>query len=411
MQYKGAVLSNEITYKSSESELVRRFVGINQKHMVYHLVPLVVLIILLTLFIIWLLIPGNRLFPSGIGQILNNEKLLEITVEENAALIQRKRQLESAIENAVCEADGTLTLPDGRNPFGVLPELKGDSTSPNQQSIPNSILPSAPGNYVVPPNTATQPGANLDETQRMTLVELIKNTTVLIINAGGEATGSGFFVSPNQIVTNDHVVDGHNGQLFVVGPSLNGINLARLIGTSGPFETNGDDFALLELDDVNSQYLNLRIPDSSIQLDNVFAAGFPGDYLESEIAFNEFLSGESFNIPNDVFITVGTVNGEPSISRGVDVIMHSASISVGNSGGPLLDSCGNLVGVNTFVRTDDIRTINFALPTERLVRFLRRNSATTGPIVSRCSPEISESTASVEENSGTAENSDALEAK
>ncbi|MGD9294783.1 MAG: serine protease, partial [Roseobacter sp.] len=54
--------------------------------------------------------------------------------------------------------------------------------------------------------------------------------------------------------------------------------------------------------------------------------------------------------------------------------------SKGNSGGPLVDMCGRVVGVNTFVVQGPMRNLNFALATDDLLLFLQDTPA--DPVVS-----------------------------
>ena len=64
--------------------------------------------------------------------------------------------------------------------------------------------------------------------------------------------------------------------------------------------------------------------------------------------------------------------------RGVFSVMHSAAIAKGNSGGPLLDDCGRVVGVNaqgTLSKASEAEFL-FAIANRETLSFLRRNEVT-----------------------------------
>lgn len=361
--------------------------GISNSQVVYFLVPMILLIVLLFVFVMWLLLPNSRIFHSDTHQ-LSDEQFLEFAETEIEFLEQRKSLLKSTLEGAVCTDEGNFIYDlESIRPNSSLDENNSESYKGNSAES-SSILPHSPREFsvsIIEPKLTHED--NL-ESNKTTLVELIKNTTVLVINADTSVTGSGFFVTPEHIVTNDHVVEGNQGNLYVAGPSLERIRQTNLVANSGSFIETNDDFALMHIPGLSNPYLNIRVPNNSIQLDTVVAAGFPGDYMESDFSISQLISGNSMNNPEDVYISVGTVNGEPSIFHGVKVILHSASISVGNSGGPLLDTCGNLIGVNSFVRSDDVRTINFALPSGRLLDFLDRTGIKIDSALTECVPEL-----------------------
>jgi len=65
-------------------------------------------------------------------------------------------------------------------------------------------------------------------------------------------------------------------------------------------------------------------------------------------------------------------------SRQFDTLLHTAPIARGNSGGPLLDPCGRVLGVNSFgAETDSAEAgFYFAISTRELLPFLRANDIT-----------------------------------
>lgn len=70
------------------------------------------------------------------------------------------------------------------------------------------------------------------------------------------------------------------------------------------------------------------------------------------------------------------------------IITHSASISPGNSGGPLVDACGRAVGVNTFISYDgeSAQRLNFSLDANSAAEFLDRNGVTPTVDAGQCLP-------------------------
>jgi S1-C subfamily serine protease len=57
-------------------------------------------------------------------------------------------------------------------------------------------------------------------------------------------------------------------------------------------------------------------------------------------------------------------------------IVHTATISSGNSGGPLIDRCARAVGINSFVGADarEVAKTNFAIGASALAAFLRQSN-------------------------------------
>ncbi|MFD2855220.1 trypsin-like peptidase domain-containing protein [Seohaeicola zhoushanensis] len=145
------------------------------------------------------------------------------------------------------------------------------------------------------------------------------------------------------------------GQILVTGKALARPAPAEVVKTLGPLTEAGGDFALLKIADVAMPGFTLHVPSAPLTLTNVVAAGYPGDVLETDAAFAALKAGDLAAVPG-LTVTDGIVNTEQQLAPGTHVLMHSAALSSGNSGGPLVDMCGRLVGVNTFVRQGACRT-------------------------------------------------------
>jgi hypothetical protein len=79
-------------------------------------------------------------------------------------------------------------------------------------------------------------------------------------------------------------------------------------------------------------------------------------------------------------------------AQDLPVIIHTANISPGNSGGPLIDSCGRVVGVNTFIRVDQESSsrLNYALQASALATFLGEQGVPHRLLDDACQPRVAE---------------------
>tara|TARA_A100001037_G_scaffold32100_1_gene25234 strand:+ start:10576 stop:12867 length:2292 start_codon:yes stop_codon:yes gene_type:complete len=135
------------------------------------------------------------------------------------------------------------------------------------------------------------------------------------------ASGSGFSVSSiGHVVTNYHVIKGCQN----VKIHHNGKAIPATVITHDP----QNDLALLKGDFRPSTVLALS-PDSPYRLQDVYVAGYP---------FGRRIS-------TDVKITKGVISSLTGIANNFSRIQIDAALQPGNSGGPILDNKGNVVGV------------------------------------------------------------------
>ena len=339
-------------------------------------VPLLVLLLLAFGVLGWLLWPGTRLFHAeGPPPVVTEQGALNAAEALNRSLREQELSLQIALDGAVCRADGLLVLPGGRTPDGQIPPaLNGAPLTPGTgpsapeedpsdrtEVGPDALLPPAPERVQVDGD--------------ITLLGLIEARTVLILATGpnGGATGSGFSVAPGLIVTNFHVVEGAE-QIWVAGAGLARPEAAVVLKSLGPLEQAGGDFALLQINTATLPTYQVHVPTRSLKLTNVIAAGYPGDVLAVDEDFEALTTGDVSAMP-DLTVTDGTINTEQNMGPSTHVLMHSAPLSGGNSGGPLVDMCGRLLGVNTFVRQGPMQNRGFALSAADLLAFLAGTEA------------------------------------
>jgi S1-C subfamily serine protease len=162
------------------------------------------------------------------------------------------------------------------------------------------------------------------------------------------ALGSGFVVDKaGRIVTNFHVVEG--GDRISVSFSNRDTVDATLVGTDP-----STDLALLEVETSSSALTPLALGDSDkVEVgDRVVAIGNPFGLDRTATAGIVSALQRAITAPNQFTID--------------HVIQTDAPINRGNSGGPLLNDRGEVIGVNTQIETGDISTgnvgIGFAVP-------------------------------------------------
>ncbi|GAG37496.1 unnamed protein product, partial [marine sediment metagenome] len=191
------------------------------------------------------------------------------------------------------------------------------------------------------------------------------------------------------IVTNHHVIgqDVDTKPVYVINKTLGKPVRVQVLQSNGPLESTGEDFALLKMDGATLPPFVIVRPQTSLKLNNVVAAGFPGDMIEIDAGFAEFRSGNVQAMP-ELTLTDGTINTEQRLGVRTSVLMHSAALSTGNSGGPLVDMCGRVVGVNTFVRSGRLQNRNFALSSLDLLRFLDSSGVTVSTDSATCKPVV-----------------------
>ena len=198
---------------------------------------------------------------------------------------------------------------------------------------------------------------------------------VLIDQSGEDAApithGSGFAVSPRMIVTNAHVI-----REALLDDTLK-IGIVPSEGDAGTFATAvavspRNDLALLEIPEgiMSLPPLTLfGIVDDTMNMDEVSAVGYPMNVdLAQGLEIRDIVRAQP------PVKSRGFLSGERP-SRQFDTILHTAPIARGNSGGPLLDGCGRVLGVNSFGADSGGSDAEFffAVSMRELMPFLREN--------------------------------------
>jgi len=163
------------------------------------------------------------------------------------------------------------------------------------------------------------------------------------------SSGSGVIIDAAEgiIVTNNHVVA--DGQTYRVDLADGRLVDAELIGTD-----LATDLAVLRIRATGLTQVEMVDSDTLRTGDLAFAVGYP--------------------LGLDQTLTMGVISGLNRSGLGdavEDYIQTDAAVNSGNSGGPLLDSRGRLIGINTSILSGDFNGGNdgiaFAVPTRILL--------------------------------------------
>lgn len=199
---------------------------------------------------------------------------------------------------------------------------------------------------------------------------VVRVVTIAIVDQEvvGFGHGSGFAVGPNRIVTNAHVVElaqkyPDNVVIGVVPSEGSKSYQGRVVAID-----TKRDLALIEFTGgaLPVATLYTGAPDDSMGL---VSLGYPGNV---DLATAQ--SAADYIKPLAPVRSEGSLSASRNI-EGINVLLHSASISRGNSGGPLLDRCGRVMGVNSAITRGEDGDANFAfaIAESELAGFLRTN--------------------------------------
>jgi S1-C subfamily serine protease len=331
--------------------------------------PALLLSAIFALALVYLYWPGHLIYPVAAERIDPAAELAR-RQEINRTLETRIAQLQEQLAKAPCDVDAAFLEPD-LGPVG--PPADGAATPGATGATPPASGAPAPGAAPAGSPTQAAPGG------QSSLMERLDQATVLVLAPipDGLSTGSGFFVTPTSILTNRHVVENAGDDVYIASHVLGRILPAHVAARTDSAQIGNSDFALLQIAQAPSAAITpLSFGADAAPLDGVIAAGFPSLVMQMDQTYRKVISGDASTIANlRLAVTSGSVMALPQAGS-AQVITHSAIISPGSSGGPLIDRCGRVVGVNTFISFDNqsAEHLNFALGAADAERFLSAHS-------------------------------------
>ena len=287
---------------------------------------------------------------------------------EWANLLREKAFWQGLLELTPCELkaffDGNAGKTDAKPDAGETTPGKDVPENQPGETVPGISLPPLPS------ANATVPAKAVD-LSTLTIPQRLEQGTVLILAPvpGGAQQGTGFFINPDHVLTNRHVVaNAIDDMVMVTNANLRGARRGMVVARS---DTPGYDFAVIKVMLVEGdQVPALPLSPTVNRTDKVSAWGFPALVSEQDPAYLRLLRGD-FNAVPEVVFTDGVVNA--ILQTSPRNIVHSAVVSQGNSGGPLVNEKGDVIGINTFIRldADSNRQTQTALGSDAIMGFLR----------------------------------------
>lgn len=181
-------------------------------------------------------------------------------------------------------------------------------------------------------------------------------------SSGGtvQSLGTGIVVSSNgRVLTNDHVVGGASSVAVTLSGSTKSLP-AHIVG-----ESRANDLALVAIDS-SVDLTPARFSTSVGVGDEVLAIGYALGLAGGPSVTDGIVSAKGRTV-----VTEDVTGGQVVLKS---MLQTDAAISSGNSGGPLVDLSGHVVGINTAVATSSAtvtaQNIGFAIPSSTILRLL-----------------------------------------
>ncbi|MGY2733125.1 S1C family serine protease [Sphingomonas sp. UYP23] len=227
--------------------------------------------------------------------------------------------------------------------------------------------------FAAPPARADDISATARGVVRVVTIAIVDDEVV------GFGHGSGFAVAPNRIVTNAHVVE-----LLSRYP---GNVVIGIVPSEGSKSYQGKVIALDTAHDLALiEFTGKPIPTTAIYTGPVdegslvTALGYPGN-----VDMATAKSAVDYIHPLSPIRSEGVFSGRRQMS-GTAVMLHTAQIARGNSGGPLLDPCGRVIGVNSAITRGEEgdSSFGFAIANSELTAFLIRAKQSYAAVGTPC---------------------------
>jgi S1-C subfamily serine protease len=178
-----------------------------------------------------------------------------------------------------------------------------------------------------------------------------KSKPSLVRLSGRSGGGTGFVIDANRglVLTNAHVVLGNEGLKARVGDQQGTDTPARVVGAAPC-----NDIAVVQLVNKPAELTALELGNSQDVKagDHVTALGYPTSAQEQQTPGSQSTQAQTV-VANDGTVSSANIAASPGsdLPRFTQAIQTQVPINSGNSGGPLVNDEGQVVGINTFGST------------------------------------------------------------
>jgi len=309
--------------------------------------------------------------------------------------LQNERDRLKGLLQAPCEPEARRTLSRGIT-GEVVPAVPTETSTSSllpEEGTQNGGVRDREATNQTSPEVQSGDPVNEPRTQELSPQELahgLEKSIAFILGAGssgGVSMGSGFFIAKDIVITNRHVVeDADPSKIAVTSEVMGKIQKVKIVAMTKNSEVGTSDYAVLKLKST-ANVTPLSLSGEVEKLSRVIAVGYPGYLTNLDPKLNALFEGDVSAAPETVF-TSGEVSVIQSGFQGPPIIIHTADMSQGNSGGPLVDACGRVVGVNTFIGQDDQsgRRGLFSLGASDLMGFLDQHNISYQKASETCRP-------------------------
>ncbi len=264
-----------------------------------------------------------------------------------------------------------------------------------QRSVPTTGTTAASGKASSASGTRREVAATTPTATQIYQRDSTGVVSIKAVTSEGEDSGTGIVLNEQGLIlTNDHVVAGASSIVAGPGKSSSVTRTATLVG-----EEANDDLALIKIDPTGLGLKPLSlVSSSSVQVgDPVYAIGNP--YGLDETLTRGIVSALNREI------------AAPDGAKITGAIQTDAALNPGNSGGPLLNEQGEVIGVNSQIASDAARSegsqpgstgVGFAIASNLVAAAVKKIEAGEGVSSASASQSAVQGAVQTESGSGAA---------